>query len=735
MNLVLFGFAAALAAAPADRTAVHDGKGVLRWADDAGEVAVFGVNYYTPFHDEYVETGRRGFDHKEIIRHEVAHLRRLGLNAIRLHCFDREISDRQGHLLDNHHLELLDFLVAECASNGIWTVLTPIAAWGRTSGEATNGFSFAANRRRLSSEPDLVAVQQRYEEEFVRHVNRFTGRRYADDPAVLCFELINEPSYPDGFTPEQIAGYANALLDGIRRSGTRKPVFYNAGWGGGKSLTCAPLLRTDGVTCECYCTGLRAGAALEGPQLEKVRSISLKRDDPRLAGKARLVYEFDAADTPGSYMYPAMARLFRSEGVQSATQFQYDSMPLADDNPSYKTHYLNLVYTPAKAMSLAIAAEAFRRLPRGTPFAPEKDEMSFPPFRVNAAKDVSEMATETDYLYSSTPLTPPPASERLRRVWGCGSSSVASSDGNGCYFLDRVGTGLWRLQVYPSVRTVADPYTGLPCLKTAILADSPRLTVRLPDLGTEFAVWRTTDGTRVAQAQKGAFSVPPGDYVLTREADPSADAVRRGRAADLPAYWAPPPHPVDPNWRRWPPTHEEIVAEARSRATVPERWNHLDVRRALCAGYDGRATKDMRGNLAVKYAVRNFTDRSALMVHVPVRPGLYRELFPAAGAGGTVVLTGRSCTDGPERVEFVLTFEDGQAWGLNVTLPTEWTDLRIPFGDLRYFGHWKDVPKFQAGFRPDVRKLSRINFGTGRWLNKDAVDRPHAFAVSSVTVE
>ena len=81
------------------RSAYCDGFGVLRWSDDRSEVAVFGVNYYTPFHVEYVETGRRGFDHKEVIRRDVANFRRLGLTALRVHCFDREISDKDGRLL------------------------------------------------------------------------------------------------------------------------------------------------------------------------------------------------------------------------------------------------------------------------------------------------------------------------------------------------------------------------------------------------------------------------------------------------------------------------------------------------------------------------------------------------------------------------------------------------------------------------------------------------------------
>ncbi|MDR9452264.1 MAG: serine/threonine protein kinase, partial [Acidimicrobiia bacterium] len=61
---------------------------------------------------------------------------------------------------------------------------------------------------------------------------------------------------------------------------------------------------------------------------------------------------FDAADVGGSYMYPAMARSFRTAGLQWATQFAYDPLAIAYANTEYQTHYLNLVYTPNKAISL-----------------------------------------------------------------------------------------------------------------------------------------------------------------------------------------------------------------------------------------------------------------------------------------------------------------------------------------------------------------------------------------------
>ena len=109
----------ALSAAPADRPAQLGADGVLRWVDSGSEVALFGVNYYVPFAGEYTRIKEQGTDHRQAIQNDLEHFRRLGLDAIRLHCWDREISDRQGNLLDNEHLELLDYLLAEARRRGI----------------------------------------------------------------------------------------------------------------------------------------------------------------------------------------------------------------------------------------------------------------------------------------------------------------------------------------------------------------------------------------------------------------------------------------------------------------------------------------------------------------------------------------------------------------------------------------------------------------------------------------
>jgi len=134
----------------------------------------------------------------------VKHFARLGLTAIRLHCWDREISDHQGNLIENDHLRLLDLLISECANSGIYTVLTPIAWWNSPTG---GGFSDLYTMHQMTTDPAAREVQCNYLRQFVNHVNQFRKRPYRDDPAVAGFETINEPIYPPGTTDGQVVEY------------------------------------------------------------------------------------------------------------------------------------------------------------------------------------------------------------------------------------------------------------------------------------------------------------------------------------------------------------------------------------------------------------------------------------------------------------------------------------------------------------------------------------------------
>ncbi len=150
--MLLAGFAWA---GPAVRTAAVE-NGVLRWRDDGSEVALFGVNYYPPFSIDYKAIKDRGLDHEKAIRDDVAHFERLGLNTIRLHCWDREISDHEGNLRDNEHLRLLDYLISECAKRGIYSVMTPIAWW---SSPEKGGFADLYTMHQMTTDAKSRATQ------------------------------------------------------------------------------------------------------------------------------------------------------------------------------------------------------------------------------------------------------------------------------------------------------------------------------------------------------------------------------------------------------------------------------------------------------------------------------------------------------------------------------------------------------------------------------------------------
>jgi hypothetical protein len=515
-----------LSAAPVLRSMSVDRRdGIIRWDDDKSEVALFGVNYYAPFSVDFRGIRQLGLQHEEVIRQDVAHFARLGLDAIRLHCWDREISDLEGNLVDNEHLRLLDFLIDECAKVGIYTVLTPMA-WWQTSANYQGFATQYKDIRELVSDRDAWVKQARYLEQFVNHVNRYRGKRYADDEAVAVFELINEPLYPENYSNERVTEYINTLANAVRKSGTRKAIFYCA-WAN-RAQACADA-DIDGVSHGWYPTGLVAGHMLRGNHLNVVRNYP-HLQEPCLDKKAKIIYEFDAADVHASYVYPAFAREFRRVGVQIATQFQYDAMVMADSNCNWKTHYLNLAYTPAKAISFAIAAEAFRALPRGSNDAAKQNEHRFAHARIDAAADLSQWLDESSFLYSNSNDSLPPAPQELRRIWGVGSSALVQYQGNGAYFLDKIADGDWLLEVYPDTVTLRDPYTGQTnhqgshTEKVRLLFRDNDLRLSLPDLTGDLMLQQLSGRKRRLSpapeirrfASDSVFSIAPGCYRIWR---------------------------------------------------------------------------------------------------------------------------------------------------------------------------------------------------------------------------
>lgn len=498
-----------------------DKQGVLRWQQGKKEVALFGVNYTLPFAYSYrahqALNKLSGISHEQAIREDVYHLSRLGVDAFRVHVWDVEITDTLGNLQQNEHLKLLDFLVAELKQRGIKIILTPIAYWnnGYPEPDTGTGFSSIYSKTQAYTNPRAIAAQEKYLTQFLNHHNPYTKQLVREDQDIIAFEVCNEPRY--GKPEAQVTSFANRMAEAIRATGCRKPVFYNVSEN--PDVYEAILnAKVDGLTFQWYPQGLVAGHELRGNFLPFVDQYPIPfRQDKRFTSKARMIYEFESADIIQPIMYPFMARSFREAGFQWATQFAYDPMSIAFANTEYQTHYLNLAYTPAKALSLLIASKVFHQVKREQSFGRYPQDSVFGNFRVSYRQQLSEMNTPEEFYYTANTSTQPKQPAKLQHLAGVGSSAVVRYGGTGAYFLDKLAPGVWRLEVMPDAVPIKDPFEKASLSKpvTQILWNEQLLQVTLPELGGNYTLRGINESnTTQNQASNGSITVRPGVYIV-----------------------------------------------------------------------------------------------------------------------------------------------------------------------------------------------------------------------------
>lgn len=504
----------------ATRRAYLDREGVIRWADNREEVRLFGANYAITSSSDYRAAGYLTQDRKRLIDEDMAHFARMGWDGLRVAFWgDWHSSDRQGNLIANDHLDLVDYMVAKARERGLYILFNPIhtyhAGWPDAMGDTFPGFAAHIEKSRLGTDSAAIAAQVRYLRQIMEHVNPYTGVALKDEPSILFVEMINEPVHH----PEDLAGsvrYIDVLANAVRSTGSRAILFHNVS----QDFRIAEAIRRStvpGASFGWYPTGLNSGQELRGNTLRTVDDYPAF-EMAELRGRPRLVYEFDSADQLTGYMYPAMMRTFRAGGVQLAAMFAYDMLETSSRNLGWQTHRLNLVYTPRKAMSAVIAAEAMRRLPRGGGYGEYPANQRFGPFRVSYEEDLSEMATPDAFLHAGTTRTAPPSPSTLTRVAGYGSSPVVTYEGEGVYFLDKVREGVWRLEVYPDAVDVDEPFAmqRVDKIVTRAIYRSWPMRIALPDLGDSFSVDAVTAGNPApSRAAGGRFEVRPGVYVLS----------------------------------------------------------------------------------------------------------------------------------------------------------------------------------------------------------------------------
>lgn len=531
-------------------TVYIDKQGVMRWNDSHREASFYGVNYTLPFAHAYRAIGQLGLNHKAAIDKDVYHFARLGFNAYRIHVWDVEISDGTGNLIANKHLDLLDYLIAKLKERGIKIVITAQTNFGNgypEKNEPTGGFSYKYDKCSIHSDAEAIAAQQTYIAGLVKHLNPYTGKAYMNDPDIVGFEINNEPCHSG--TVAETRAYINKILDALKKAGNRKPIFYNVSHN--RQVAEAYYdTAIEGTTYQWYPIGLVAGHMRQGNFLPYVDQYDIPFSNIKgFNKKARLVYEFDPADILYSYIYPATTRTFRKAGFQWITQFAYDPIDMAWSNSEYQTHFLNLAYTPNKAISMKIAAEVAYTVPRNQSYGTYPNDTIFGDFRVSYSQDLSELNDGKRFYYSNHTQTSPKDVEQLQAIAGCGSSPIVQYEGTGAYFIDRLEGGVWRLEVMPDAVNISDPFAK-PSLKKEVVTiawGSWDMTLRLPDLGKQFSLIGLNEGNRLQTETANATirSLQPGVYLLQRKDAAPIGTYNKETAwnhIQLGEYVAPAPH-------------------------------------------------------------------------------------------------------------------------------------------------------------------------------------------------
>ena len=524
---------------------IVDKNGVMKWGKRGEEVKGFGVNYTVPFAHAYRSAIKMGVDPKKAIDEDVYHFSRLGFDLYRIHVWDTEISDTLGNLIVNENLDLFDYLLAKLKERDINYVITPIAFWGNgwpEPNDNTPGFSHKYGKAACLTNPDAIIAQENYLYQFLNHVNKYTNVAYKDDPNTIAFEVSNEPHH--GEDPADVEKYITKMVNSMKKTGTKKPIFYNVS----HSIQYAQNYfntEIEGGTFQWYPTGLGYQRELKGNYLPNADRYYIPFEDViKKSGGAKLVYEFDAADIGRSYIYPALARSFREAGIQIATHFSYDPTYLAYANTEYNTHYMNLAYTPQKALSLMVSSKVFHEMPMYKSYGRYPENTSFGPFTVSYEKDLAEYIGEGEIIYTNDTESKISNPSEITKIAGYGNSQLVQYDGMGAYFLDKLEDGIWRLEVMPDAIWVANPFgRNSPKKKVAEIVWATRnLTLALPDLGIDFSVLGINEGNSFREESTGStLSITPGTYLVKRKGlSTDLSSTTRWKGGVLGQFHAPP---------------------------------------------------------------------------------------------------------------------------------------------------------------------------------------------------
>ncbi|TWT79270.1 hypothetical protein CA13_06680 [Planctomycetes bacterium CA13] len=141
-------------------------------------------------------------------------LARLGVNCVRFHGLDSNWGtssiDRTGgksSQLDETNLERFDYLFDQLRRRGIYgnLNLNVFRTYGDKDG-LPDVDELGLGKWATHFHPRIIELEKKYATDLLNHVNHYTGNRYADEPAVLVVEIVNENSLIEGWINGRLVG-------------------------------------------------------------------------------------------------------------------------------------------------------------------------------------------------------------------------------------------------------------------------------------------------------------------------------------------------------------------------------------------------------------------------------------------------------------------------------------------------------------------------------------------------
>ena len=126
----------------------------------------------------------------------------LGVNCVRLHHMDSQkfpsgiFADDKLETLSPEALDRLDYFVAALKKHGVYVNVNLHVSrkWSRTH-DMPNADKLDMDKIVDLFYPEFIAAQKQYARDLLTHVNKYTGNKYADEPAVALVEINNENTF------------------------------------------------------------------------------------------------------------------------------------------------------------------------------------------------------------------------------------------------------------------------------------------------------------------------------------------------------------------------------------------------------------------------------------------------------------------------------------------------------------------------------------------------------------